>query len=417
VLDKYLIPGGKGPDEPYRLTPIPQQHFTPALTELTVLANFAEVYLAKEGHAGMVGVNHLEKLQTPTLPSLFGAMLAGVDYVLMGAGIPRFIPGALDLLATGRAVELNFDVAGAQAGETFTCGFDPAGFCGGTAPVLRRPQFLAIVSSVVLGVTLTRKASGRVDGFVIEGATAGGHNAPPRGPLQLSPSGEPVYGPRDEVDLAAFRALERPFWLAGGYATPERLADALAAGAAGIQVGTAFAFCAESSIDPALKARVIALSLAGSAAVFTDPLASPTGFPFKVMQVPGTLSESEVYGQRPRLCDLGYLRQAYRREDGSVGYRCPAEPVAAYVAKGGSAANTIGRKCICNALFATIKLGQIQAAGGAERALVTAGDDVAQLGRFLKPGQEAYTATDVVAYLLGNGPRGKDRLVLEGRTI
>ena len=30
---------------------------------------------------------------------LYGAMLAGVDYVLMGAGIPRTIPGILDSLA------------------------------------------------------------------------------------------------------------------------------------------------------------------------------------------------------------------------------------------------------------------------------------------------------------------------------
>ncbi|MCP5523356.1 MAG: hypothetical protein H7A46_17610 [Verrucomicrobiales bacterium] len=68
------------------------------MNELTVVASFVEVFLAKEGHAGRVGINLLEKIQLPTLAALFGAMLAGVDVVLMGAGIPRLIPGALDNL-------------------------------------------------------------------------------------------------------------------------------------------------------------------------------------------------------------------------------------------------------------------------------------------------------------------------------
>ena len=108
---------------------MPQLQNDPAFTELTVTANFAEVFLAKEGHTGVVGVNYLEKVQIPTLPSLFGAMLAGVDYVLMGAGIPRFIPGILDSLAAGRLTELKVDVEEAGPGEQFLCRFDPASPC------------------------------------------------------------------------------------------------------------------------------------------------------------------------------------------------------------------------------------------------------------------------------------------------
>jgi nitronate monooxygenase len=66
--------------------------------ELLILSNFAEVYLAKEGHDGPVGINYLEKIQLPTLPSLLGVMLAGVDCVLMGGGLPLAIPGILDEL-------------------------------------------------------------------------------------------------------------------------------------------------------------------------------------------------------------------------------------------------------------------------------------------------------------------------------
>ncbi len=210
---------------------MPQQQLGALLTELTVLANFVEVFLAKEGHTGVVGINYLEKLQASNLASLYGGMLAGVDYVLMGAGIPRLIPGALDTLAEGRPAELALDVEGAAAGGSHTCRFDPAAFCGGPPPRLRRPRFLAIVSSATLALTLARRSNGRVDGFIAEGASAGGHNAPPRGLPQRNARGEPVYGPRDAIDLPRIRDLGLPFWLAGSYGGRERLAEALAAGA------------------------------------------------------------------------------------------------------------------------------------------------------------------------------------------
>src|SRR6185312_12159522 len=212
----------------------------------------------------------LEKIQFPTLPSLFGAMLAGVDYVLMGAGIPRNIPGALDRLAKGEAVDLKIDVEGALPGEEYLSRFDPAAFCGGTAPVLKRPFFLGIVASATLAITLARKSNGRVDGFVVEGETAGGHNAPPRGAMQLTASGEPIYGPRDVPELNKIRELGLPFWLAGSYGRPEKLAAARALGAVGIQVGTAFAFCEESGIRADHKQQIIQLSREGKAQVFTD---------------------------------------------------------------------------------------------------------------------------------------------------
>jgi nitronate monooxygenase len=63
---------------------------------LIVLANFVEVWLAKEGHNNPIGINYLEKVQLPRLPEIFGAMLGGVDYVLMGAGIPNQVPEVLD---------------------------------------------------------------------------------------------------------------------------------------------------------------------------------------------------------------------------------------------------------------------------------------------------------------------------------
>jgi nitronate monooxygenase len=399
VLDDYFIEGGKPTGAPFRTMPMPTLSPRPALVGLTVLANFVEVFLAKEGHSGVVGINYLEKIQLPTLSSLYGAMLAGVDYVLMGAGIPRAIPSVLDRLAEGLPVELAVDVADAESGE-FQVNFDPGAFADGKPSQLKRPQFLAIVASATLAIALARKSSGHVDGFVVEGPSAGGHNAPPRGPMHLSSLGEPVYGIRDVPELDKIRALGLPFWLAGSYGRPGKLAEALAQGAAGVQVGTAFAFCEESGISPDLKRQALQLSRSGQARSFADPLASPAGFPFKVAPLEGTLSEKTAYDARRRVCDLGYLRRLYRKPDGNVGYRCPAEPIDLYLRKGGVLEDTVGRKCICNGLPTTVGLGQLRSGSDSELPLLTAGDDWATVAEFLKSGCDTYTAADVVERLL-----------------
>jgi nitronate monooxygenase len=327
-------------------------------------------------------------------------MMAGVDYVLMGAGIPRNIPGVLDSLSEGKPTSLPITVAGSQPGEEFLSHFDPGEFMTNEVR-LSRPKFLAIVSSSALAENLAKKASGKVDGFVVEGWTAGGHNAPPRGAPQLDDLGQPIYGPRDVPDLAKFRELGLPFWLAGSYGTPERYQEALADGAAGVQVGTAFAFSRESGIEGGLKAQVIAAVSQGHVPVRTDPRASPTGFPFKVVDVPGTLADERVAGERARTCDLGYLRTPYRMADGKVGYRCPAEDIEDYVRKGGDPADAEGRVCVCNGLMATIGLGQVRNGGYVEPMLVTAGDDIDGITRFLPEGSDSYGAADVIEAILG----------------
>jgi nitronate monooxygenase len=403
VLADYFIPGGKAPDAPFKLTAMPRLRPRRQFLELTVVANFVEVFLAKQGHQGPVGINYLEKIQLPTLPSLYGAMLAGVDYILMGAGIPRAIPGTLDLFSQGQSATLPVDVQGALPGEKTTITFDPRDFCGAAVQALKRPFFLGIVASATLALTLAKKSNGRVDGFIVEGPTAGGHNAPPRGPLQLTPDGEPLYGPRDVPELDKIRALDLPFWLAGGYGHPGKLAEALQLGAAGIQVGTPFAFCEESAILPELKRQAIALSRLGQARVFTDPVASPTGFPFKVAQLENTLSQPANYQARRRICDLGYLRHLYRKADGTIGYRCPAEPLHNYLRKGGAIEQTHGRKCICNALPATVGQAQVRAEGPDEPPIVTAGDDLIHIAQFLAPDRDSYSAADVLRRLLPPG--------------
>jgi nitronate monooxygenase len=393
ALRRYFHPDGRAPHEPYKLLPMYKQAVSVARQQLTMLANFAEVYLAKEGHDGEVGVNLLTKLQLPNLASLYGAMLAGVDYVLMGAGIPREIPGALDTMSEHRTATLRFDVDGLASGEVETLSFDPSLHGADLTKPLSRPKFLAIIAANSLATTLARKANGRVDGFIVEGPTAGGHNAPARGTAQFNENGEPIYGERDVVDLGKMRELGVPFWLAGGTGSPEQLQRALSEGAAGIQVGTLFAYCDESGFDAGHKREVLEHAVQGTLVVKTDPRASPTGFPFKVVHLDG-----KGPAARTRLCDLGYLRTPYKRPDGRIGYRCASEPVDAYIQKGGTLEETEGRLCVCNGLVAAIGAPQVHE-GVEEPSLITSGDDIKNIGGFLA-GRDHYAAVDVIDYLL-----------------
>lgn len=399
VLSRFFVEGGIGASIPYKVLPMWRRRVSRMSEQVAMLAAFTEVTLAREGHDGRVGINLLTKVQMPNLATLYGAMLAGVDVVLMGAGIPREIPGVLDGLARHDAVEIRMDVEGLAAGTTELLRLDPRTHWT-PAGELSRPLFLPIISANSLAATLARKANGRVDGFVVEAPNAGGHNAPPRGELRLSERGEPVYGERDEVDLAKMRDLGLPFWLAGGAGSGRALAAAREQGAHGVQVGTLFAFCDESGLEPDLKQRVLCALRRDEVEVFTDPFASPTGYPFKVVHMKHDPDDARR-DARERVCDLGYLRVPYQTPQGTIGYRCAAEPVDQYVAKGGNAADTEGRRCLCNGLLANLGLGQRREGGLVEPPLLTSGSDLDDL-RSLLDGRTRYTAAEVVSWVMGD---------------
>lgn len=409
ILDSYFVEGGIGPDERYR--PVPRHTLSSAqrLVELTVAAGFVEVYLAKEGHDGRVGINLLRKIELPLPATVYGAILAGVDAVLVGAGSPAEIPALVRGLAAHEDVTLDVRVMGARSSDGLgAMTFSPRGMLGRAAAavaasdlraVLAVPAVLAIVASTDLAAGLAGDPRTRPDGFVVEGQIAGGHNAPPRGPRRTDELGQPVYDERDVVDLAAILELGLPVWLAGGCAGPEGLADALALGAAGVQIGTAFAFCDESGFEPGLKDRVRGRILAGDLQVRSDWRVSPTGFPFRVADLPGTLSDDAVVSGRKPVCDLGVLRTAYRTESGDVDFRCPAEPTGAYLRKGGREANQAGRVCLCNALLASAGMPQRRPGGTVEPVLVTSGADLGPVATLLGAGGGRYAAADVVRYV------------------
>lgn len=400
IIDRYFVEGGKLAHRPFAAKPMTVGKPDPQLEALLIVANFAEVFLAKQGHDGWVGINYLHKIQTPLLPSLYGAMLAGVDAVLIGAGIPLDLPGIIDGLGKGERVEQSLHVQEATSGRVHQLSFDPRELHFASDAISKRPLFIPIVSSNTLASLMAKKCKGKIDGLIVEAPTAGGHNAPPRGKTQLNDRGEPLYGLRDEVDFAAIQALGLPFWIAGSTGSPEKLTQALACGAVGVQVGTLFAFCMESGLRDDLKREALTQSQNGTAEIFQDPIASPTGFPFQVLSLPGTLSNDDVYHERARKCDLGYLREAYEKPNGSLGWRCAAEPIEVYLQKGGKREDAEGRKCLCNSLMANIAMPQMRQGGRPELPLVTCGSKLSDVARMLDGAKTTYTASDVIDFLI-----------------
>jgi NAD(P)H-dependent flavin oxidoreductase YrpB (nitropropane dioxygenase family) len=418
IISAYFVPGGKLPDDPYQAVPRFTLQPSQRLQELIVAANFVEVFLARTHGAGPVGVNYLRKIEMPLPASVYGALLAGVDYILMGAGNPGDLPDLVRRLSRHDDVSLPIRVQGARSSDgPYAVDFSPSTTVGAGEATLPAPRVLAIVASIDLALALAADPATRPDGFILEGPSAGGHNAPPRGPRRTDERGQPVYDDRDSVDLIDLVAVGLPVWSAGGSGSPNGLRTALAAGAVGIQVGTAFAFCDESGLDADAKSRVLAGVRDGTLMSRSDWRCSPTGFPFRVVELEGTLSEPAVRDARPAVCDLGMLRSAYITPKGTVGYRCPAEPLTAYVErKGGRAATAEGRVCLCNALLASAGFAQKRRNGYREPPLVSAGSDLTAVIALLGESGDAssYSATQVISYLLDqNLPTCSDARVLQ----
>lgn len=396
IENKYFIPGGKAADQKFLYTPRPhlteengvfrlQNNF---LEKLLIAANFTEVRLAKEGHNNPVAVNLLHKIAWPMLPSIYGAILAGADAVLMGAGMPKEIPSVLDNLTEGERATMPLEIWGIDGG---TLGFNPQEFYG--TPKTDRPDFFGIIST-----DLMLRALPNTDGYIVEHHSAGGHNAPPR--TRDPETREKYYGEKDEANFEKIHHAGKPFYVAGSHGHPDGLTLARAVGAQGIQVGTLFSHARESGFTPEAN-EAMYLAIMSGAVVIKDMRASPTKYPFNVLPVSGSLSEEAVYQGRERICDLSYLIEHFKKEDGSIGMRCPSEPIQHYLKKGGKREETIGRKCLCNALVAAAGYGQRTKGGGVEEMIFTSGEDlsgVIELRR--RNGGQQYVAHQALDYLL-----------------
>jgi nitronate monooxygenase len=434
ICDRYFIDGGKAPTDRYKslpmnivhapnrsdAIPLPVQQGMPVAlnldddsVELLTATGFAEVWLAKEGHEGNIFINFLKKIDVPLIYVMYGAMLAGVDGVIVGAGNPDGLPAICSRLARHEAVTNDLLLLYREAGEAFHLHFDPQLVADGklAQSPLRRPAFLAIVSQVNLIKALAQSESEAPDGFIVEHHTAGGHNAGPQGPMTKDSKGQPLYSEIDEPDLQAIREVGLPFWLAGGYGSREKLQQALDAGATGVQVGSVFALAEESGMKPTFRTAILAELKKGTddATLVQTTLFSPTGYPFKVVQLNDTVADDTVFAARRRVCDIGLLQQRGLSQPTADGtrrlfHRCPAGPVSDFVSKRGLQRNTEDRRCICNGLLSGVGLAQVVKQNGElaeEPAIITLGNHLDGIRRLSRQGQTTYWARDVVTDILG----------------
>lgn len=382
IIKKFFVEGGIKKHQ--SIKPVQMLNVKPSalLITLIICANFAYVWLAKEGHDNPISINYLEKISIPHVYAITGAMMAGVDYITMGAGLPLQIPDVIRGLSEGKTVGYRIPVIGRDGKNTFyNLSFNPSEFFGEKVELNKVPGFIPIISSNILGELLVKKLPhNSICGLVLEGPSAGGHNAPIR-----------------ELTYSKIRDLGWPFWIGGSCASPEGYQLALEHGAVGIQAGSIFALSNESSMVPTIKQKIRDLGFQGKIEVRTDTRISPTGFPFKVLSLEGSISEEEVYNSRTRICNQGALVSVYQTATGKYGYRCPAEPEHIYVAKGGDVKDTIGRGCLCNGLNSTAGL-----VVNNEPPIITLGDDFSflQSPLLMKKIGDSYSAEQAIKYIL-----------------
>ena len=128
---------------------------------------------------------------------------------------------------------------------------------------------------------------------------------------------------------------------------PDKVKEAVELGAAGVQVGTAFAFSEESGMRQDLKTDTAGAGYgrhregvyrsAGVAHGISvqSCAACRVRIPMRAWRTPEPgCAISAISASRMRLTSE------------KIGYRCSAEPVANYVAKGGKIEDTVGRKCL-----------------------------------------------------------------------
>lgn len=294
------------------------------LNELYVFASFAEVFMAKNGQNGndptdgFVGGNLLDKINF-NLPLVLGALVGGIDYFVIGAGIPTWLPGAVDDFITGRESTYwmymkGYDKDGKK--DKYPIRLDPMAYLPEKVfNQLRKPAVLAIFSST----SLVKRYREFFDGFVLEGRLAGGH---------LGPEGKKGIVPEEAL------AARKPFYLAGNWS--HRLSGALEIGATGIQIGSVTAITQESGYPEADKLRIIAGVHDRTLDVVTSANASPTGYEFNIVkfgQDDTTLSNPVILAKRIRNCSEGFLVTFQVDSKGKIIEYCRAEPVSNYAIK------------------------------------------------------------------------------------
>jgi nitronate monooxygenase len=261
-------------------------------------------------------------LQRDFEDSVRGAIDAGADAIVSGAGLPLSLPAIqppgdtalIPIVSSARALDL----------------------------ICRRWERLHY----------------RPDAVVLEGPLAGGHLGFRVDQVELEENTLERLLPT--VKETATKHGDFPVIVAGGIYSHEDIRRFIALGADGVQMGTRFLATEESSATPEYKQAVLRAT-AENVAVAHHP-GSPCGLPFRVLRE-SPMFQSALARRRAPKCDKGYVLL----KDASGGYTsCPARQDNEHCF------------CICNGLFSAAGAGS-----EGEEPLYTAGTSAWRVDRVL----------------------------------
>lgn len=259
-------------------------------------AVYEEVSLAKAA-GGFAGINIMCALGRDYDDSVRGALDAGADAIISGAGLPMNLPA-----------------------------IQPA----------RETALIPIVSSSRALDLICRKwerLGTRPDAVVLEGPLAGGHLGFRIDQVELEENRlENLLPPVKDL---ARRYGDFPVIVAGGIYSSEDIARFLDLGADGVQMGTRFLATEESSASPSYKEAVVR-ARQEDILVAHDP-GSPCGLPFRIIRQSPMYVSALSHLRKPK-CDKGYV--LLKDKEGRY-TKCPAKE------------SNEHHFCICNGLLSS----------------------------------------------------------------
>ncbi len=259
-------------------------------------AAYEEVSRAKEA-GGYAGINIMGALVRDYNDSVRGAIDAGADAIISGAGLPLTLP----------AIQPPKDTA--------------------LIPIVSSARALEIICKK------WEKLNYRPDAVVLEGPLAGGHlGFKPEQIYSESYTLENLFPPVKDI---AIKYGDFPVIVAGGIYTHEDILKFLNMGADGVQMGTRFLATVESSASEEYKQAVLKAKQ-DDIVVAIDP-GSPCGMPFRVLKQ-SPMYMSAIKKLRHPKCDKGYVLLKDREGKFTI---CPAKE------------SNEHHFCICNGLLSS----------------------------------------------------------------
>jgi len=231
----------------------------------TYEATYDEVSLSKAA-GGYAGINIMVALVKDYENSVKGAIDAGADVIISGAGLPLGLP----------AIQPPKDTA--------------------LIPIVSSARALEIICKK------WERLGYRPDATVLEGPLAGGHLGFKIDSIDLESNRLDRLLP--PVKDMAMKYGDFPIIVAGGIYTHGDIARFLKMGADGVQMGTRFLATEESSASPAYKRAVIDAK-EEDIIVAHDP-GSPCGLPFRIIKH-SPMYVSALRRARAPKCDKGYV--------------------------------------------------------------------------------------------------------------